>query len=259
MKKGLLYFQQGYTDIINQLPLINYYLTKYEYLTIIARKSAKPIYDFYLKNKRNVEIYYPDFELKSKSPSGFYDRFDKNEYDYLLHGKLDYNRYDKYKNIFMSTPFDDHWGKKYYTCYDIDYMNKVKYFEFERNVELEYKCYLKFVDQNTNNDYVLYHDNLLGDSTISFNKKENIKYINLNGMGMEMFHMIRILQNSKEIHLVDSMWASFCYMIDAKYQLLKNVPIFIYPFKERWGGLLKDISCKNQLEPILLDNWTIVK
>jgi hypothetical protein len=71
-----------------------------------------------------------------------------------------------------------------------------------------------------------------------------------------IFSYIKILQNSKELHLVDSTWASMCYLLDAKYKMFKNKKIFLYPY-ERSGGLLKDKNQTN-LNPINLRNWIIV-
>lgn len=258
MKEGLLFYQQGWTDIVNQLPLINYYITKYEKLTVILRPDAKPIYEFYLSNINNLNKVYDPITHTSRVNPSFYTKFDPNKFDYLLHGKLDNNRLDKYKNVFMSTPFDEHFGKKFYTCYDIDYNNKINFFNFNRNIDMENNFYEKFIKQHGEN-YILYHDNLLNDSSITFKKHETVKYINLNGSALDMFYMIKILQNAKEIHCVDSVWASFCYMIDAKYNLLKNVNIYLYPFNYRCGGLLKEKFSSNKLQPVSLDNWSIIK
>lgn len=263
MKKGLLFFHQRWTDIVNQLPLIDYYSIKYENVTVILKSEAKPIFEFYLKNKNNVTKLYNAVANSTRVPvqTNFYDKFDSNKYDYLFHGKLDVNRKDKYKNVFLSAPTSIHPNKLFYTCYDIDYINKINFFNIERDLITENIFYENFISEHGSN-YVVYHDNLLGDSSIKFHKDDSIKYINLNGKALDMFNMIKILEHSKEIHLVDSVWASFCYMLDARYGIFKNIKIHIYPFnpRMRWGGLLKDINFKNELklEPISLDNWKIV-
>jgi len=261
-KKGLLFYQQGWTDIMNQLALINYYLTKYNHLTVILRPDAREFYEYYLRDKKNITKIYNSIAHTSDVHSSFYEQFDKNEYDYLLHGKLDDNRYDQYKNRFMSVPipFKEHFGKRFYTCYDIDFKTKIDYFEFTRDVDLENRIYDEFIDKY-DSEYVLYHDNKLNDSDISFDKLNNFMYVNVNGITDNIFSMIKVLINAKEIHVVDSFWASFCYVVDAKYSLLKNVNIYLYPFNKlnRWGGLIKDTSHKNKLEPIQLNNWKIIQ
>ncbi len=91
--------------------------------------------------------------------------------------------------------------------------------------------------------------------------------MNVNGITDNIFSMIKVLMNAREIHVVDSFWGSFCYVVDARYKLLKDVDVYLYPFNEplRWGGLIKDTSFRNQFEnnmnnaiPVWLDNWKIM-
>jgi hypothetical protein len=260
MKQGLLFFYQSWTDLVNHLSMIDYYLSKYDHITVILRPEAKPIFEFYLKNKNNITKIY-DPLATTKVSKDFYNKFDANIYDYLLHGKLDANRNDQYKNAFISSSPSIHFNKKYYICYGIDYINKINFFNIERDFNKENIFYEKFIAEHGSN-YVLYHDNHLGDSAINFKKHESTQYIDLNGNALDMFNMIKILEHAKEMHFVDSVWASFCYILDARYGIFKNIKIYIYPFvrKERWGGLLKDTYYKHELklEPMSLDNWTIV-
>jgi hypothetical protein len=258
MKKGVLSFHQDWTDLINRLSLIDYYSTIYQDLTVILRTEAKPIYEFYLRDKPHInKVYRNNICGGSKIDL---NEFNENEYDYLLHDKFDCNRIDQYKNAFSSIPIPipEHYNKLVYTCYDIDYITKVDYFRFTRDYKLEVQIYDEFINKY-GSDYILYHDNMLGDSDMSFERKEKEVYVNLNGINNNPFAMIKVLIHAKEIHLVDSFWASFCYSIDAKYNLLQNIKIYLYPFikKGRWGGILKDKSYELKLEPVLLPNWII--
>ena len=269
-KKGLLFYQQGWTDIMSQMALIDYYLTKYDHITAILRPDAQIIYEYYLKDKPNItKIYNPITHKSGVSPS-FYEQFDKVEYDYLLHGKLDNNRYDQYKDRFMSdgNPSPDHFGRRFYMCYDIELETKINYFEFSRDINLENQTYDEFVNQH-GSKYALYHDNMKNDSNIdiSSNTSDQVTYINVNGITDNIFSMIKVLINAREIHVVDSFWASFCYVVDARYRLLKDADVYLYPFNKslRHGGLIKDTSFRGQFKnvlnnaiPIWLDNWKIV-
>ena len=58
IKNGILYFHQGWTDIINCLALINYYCKLYDKNYLIIREDAKQMIDFYTKDLKNLEIYY---------------------------------------------------------------------------------------------------------------------------------------------------------------------------------------------------------
>ena len=57
-KEGILYFHQGWTDIINCLALINYYCNLYDKIYLIMREDAKSIVDFYTKDIKNLQICY---------------------------------------------------------------------------------------------------------------------------------------------------------------------------------------------------------
>jgi hypothetical protein len=268
MKKGLILFHRGWTDQIAMMPIINYYNTIYDQLTILNVPYAKPLFDFYLRNKNNITtIYSSDFNSNGVRPSKFYP-FPISEYDYLFHGKHDKHRNDEYKDVYMSVPWngsDDspHFGNRYYEFYDIDFIDKINYFEFERDLTAEEEKFNEF-QKNFSSNYILYHDNMQDPINMfkDYQKRKDMEYINLNGILVECFQMIKVLQNAKELHLMDSAWAQFCYLLDAKYNLLNNVNVYIYPFTtpDRWGGLLKSIADSKHLkfEPVTLNNWTII-
>lgn len=266
MKKGLVLFHRGWTDQIAMMPVINYYRTIYDNLTILNVPYAKCLFDFYLKDKKNVETIYSDIFNDNNVQNKYFNNFPTEQYDYLFHGKHDKHRVDKYRNVYMSVPwrvlYNPHLGKRYYEFYDIDFINKVQHFDFVRDYEAENKKYEEFIKNNTVN-YILYHDDSNADHVSLFRqhkRKEN--YVNLHGKGNECFYYIKILEHAKEIHLIDSFWAQFCYLLDARFSLFKNKQIYVYPFttKERWGGLFKDVSYKEEfkLEPVELPNWKIV-
>ena len=65
-KKGILYFHQGWTDIINCLALINYYCNLYEYIYLIIRDDSKELINFYKKNINNLQIFYEEKKILMK-------------------------------------------------------------------------------------------------------------------------------------------------------------------------------------------------
>lgn len=266
MKKGLLLFHRGFTDQIAMMPIIDYYTAIYPDLTILNVPQAKPFYDFYLKNKIGINTIYSNAYNTNDVDASNISKYNSNEYDYLFHGKHDKHRLDKYKNSYMSVPWQipnsPHFGKRYYEFYGIEFINKIKFFTFNRDLEVETKKYEEFIKENSN-EYILYHDDLSNDHVnIKNNLNSNIKNINLNGLATSCFYYIKILENAKEIHLIDSVWAQFCYLLDAKYNILNNTKIFLYPFtqKERWGGLIKDTYYRSEFkfEPVSLNNWSII-
>lgn len=257
MKKGFFSFHQGLTDIINCLPLINYYCNSYEELIILTRKCISSTVNFYIRDKPKViPIYTDNGDLDSSSMSFVHT----NNLDTLFHGFPDSRRKDKYANVFTKFyPHTDiHFVKLFYEPYDIPYDTYVDCFNFSRDYIEENKTYNSFVEKY-GTSYVLYHSDV-GDKSLQLNHI-NTNCINLNAQFDNIFYSIKILQHAKEIHLADSIWASFCYLLDAKFGLLKDVVVNLYPFSNRGGGRL-DIHSYNKpnckLEPINLPNWNII-
>ena len=61
--------------------------------------------------------------------------------------------------------------------------------------------------------------------------------------------MIKVLEKSIEIHLLDSSWGAFIYQLDAKYRLFQDKKIFLHA-KRGWKHMF--------MKPIKLDNWIII-
>ena len=60
MKKGCVYFHQGWTDIINCLSLINICSKRYTILYAIFREDSKDLIDYYIRGLKNViPVYIP--------------------------------------------------------------------------------------------------------------------------------------------------------------------------------------------------------
>lgn len=255
---AILIFPQGWTDIFNSLSLINYYHTKYLKLYIVIRNDAIEILQFYIKDLNNIELiiidnkkfingrFTNDFELCNYIIINNPDI--SNNSEYLFHGMCDIYT-NKYKNFFIKHQLLDplNFVTNYYKAYNIPISTKIDYFIFNRDYKLENLTYNNFIKDN-GEKYILYHSN---DNNIDFiiNKK-NENYINLNRKSNLFFDYIKILENSIEMHIIDSSWAIFIYLLDAKYKLFKNKKIYLYPTR----GYIKMFK-----EPIILDNWIFVK
>ena len=172
-----------------------------------------------------------------------------NNSKYLFHCWADKFRSDEYKNKFSEKNIKDpkNFVQNFYISYNIPYSIRVNYFIFKRNYKLENSRFNDFIKEN-GEKYILYHSN---DNNIDFIiNKRNEKYINLNKKTNIFFDYIKILENSIEFHLIDSSWATFIYLLDAKYKLFKNKKIYLYP-KRNYIKMFQG--------PILLDNWIFVK
>ena len=240
IKEGILYFHQGWTDIINCLSLINYYCNLYDKIYLIIRDDSKELVDFYIRSLNNVEVLYINKNILDNSNIIDYLHNNQNnilDNDYLFHGGHDYLRKDIYINKFINTNYS--FVKAFFELYNISYITRINNFEFERNYELENSTYDKFIKIYSKN-YILYHE------ITEYNNSKNITSINLNASSNIFFDMIKVLENAIEIHLLDSVWGAFIYLLDAKYGLFKNKNIYLYPKR----GYISMFH-----EPVKLDNW----
>jgi len=252
--RGLLHFHQGWTDILNCLPLVNFYSCKYDIIDVIVREDAKTIFDFYIRDNKKINAHYFPLEtLNSLNSDDSYilNLFDVKNCDIIFHGFPGCNRKDEYSNAFNTD--NAHFVRQFYDCYNIDYSNRVNLFEFKRDIALEDTTFKTFIEKNGTN-YIVYHDT--AERKIQLPLLSNTKNINFNNITNNIFSTIKILENAKEIHVIDSVWATFCYLLDAKYSIFNNKNIFIYPFYNRSGGCLRDNYTK-KLEPVHPPNWVI--
>jgi hypothetical protein len=231
-KNGLIYFHQGWTDIINCLPLVNYYSLKYDKIYLFIRKDSEELIDFFCKQLSNIEIIYiekKDFEYRQ-----IIDIFQEYNLsgEHLIHGQADNYRQDEYSNSFFTRYQEEHFADRFYKCYNLDRDKIIQHFDIVRDGEAEEEIYRNFV-LNNGKDYKLCHKT---NEKILENTND---CINLDAITNNFFLYIKVLENAKELHLVDSSWASFCYLLDKRFNLFreKNILIYLYPFN-RHGGLM---------------------
>jgi hypothetical protein len=273
IKKACVYFHQGWTDIIMCSPLINFYKSKYDVIYVLIRSEAKELIDFYIREIDDIHIIYLDTD-NGRFYGGFNTMSDDDkvvysnnivtipkDFDLLFHAEHDKYRKDHFRNYwYMPDTYKkqtNHFSEMFYVFYDIDYINRIDYFSVKRDFLLEETLYQNFIEEY-GKDYVLYHDDennhesghLHISTKIDFNSiLENHTYVNLNKKTNIFFDYIKIIENAKEIHLVDSIWACLIYQLDAKYGLFKNKEINVY-CKRGHQNLF--------LYPVNLKNWKII-
>jgi hypothetical protein len=243
-KIGIIYFHQGWTDIINSLSLLNYYKNKYFLLYLFIRADSKPLIEYYIKGINIIPIYIEKEMLDQLDTIDFFNRnIQIKKYDILYHGGLDVFRSDSYRQKY-GKEINKFFVEDFYTSYDIDYINRINYFIFDRNYELENKEYNKFINIY-GNKYILSH-HILESEIENLN---NLPIINLAEKSYILFDYLQILINATEIFLLDSVWGAFIYLLDCKYKLFENKKITIY-CKRGYNKMFT--------EPITLNNWIIL-
>lgn len=240
-KSGLLYFHQGWTDIINSFGLINYYCNKYDKIYLMMKENAKPLVDFYAKDLTNIKILYePQHMLSFNYIIDKYNFLKLEQPDKLGIGYFDEHRTDGHEGTFKINYINNDmcFVEAFYISYNIPYNTRIDDFTFTRNYELEKITYQNFVNKY-GEEYILYHEVIK-----EYDKSKPI--INLNGISDTFFDMITVLENALEIHLLDSVWGAFIYHLDAKYGLFKNKKISLYANR----GYTRMFT-----QPVKLDNW----
>lgn len=247
--QGLLIFHQGWTDIVNCLPLINYYTNIFELVYLLIREDSKDLIEYYTSHINNLKILYGNYQ------TGYDDVMecinshkDTQNIRFLFHGLYDNFRIDNYKNRFqqkmeLESPF---FVEYFYSSYDIDYITRVKDFEFIRDYELENIIYQEFINKNGTR-YILYHSDCVYQKITNY--LDNTNYIDLNQISMKFFDYIKVLENSIELHLLDSVWAAIVYLLDTKYKLFCEKKVYVYCLR----GYQHMFT-----NPIKLDNWNII-
>ncbi len=245
---AIFYCHQGWTDIFNWLSLLDYYVSlgKWERIYVFIREDAQGILEFYCRSKPIVPKY-----LKAHMPLALLDRtnvvsYARNmmrltDFDILVHGAFDTLRNDVYKDKYLEKNKEDFFIKSFYTAYDIPYSVRIGFFTIGRNIESENKVYGDFVKKH-GVDYILTHE---VEGVVS---PEGYTIVNLNRQSTVFFDYIRVLQEAKEIHVLDSVWGCFIYLLDAKYGIFSEKTIHVY-CKRNYVEMFRD--------PVKLDNWIL--
>jgi hypothetical protein len=259
---GILWFHRGWTDIINSLSFIEYFKEKYELLIVLSYKTNENIFRYYCRGKSNVSIYvlstdddltilkeidnivdkYKDVE---KNYIGLHDRYRVDKYNaaYLNYGRGD-DSLEDLEFINQRINFKYYFVNKFYEAYNIPFTTRVTHFDLKRDEDLEDAYYKKNIRSEP---YIVLHDT--PSTVMPLERKSDAKYFQLDNTTPIFFDAIKVLENATEIHLIDSVWAALCYILDVKYKIFRNKSITVYCIRGH------DIMFKY---PVKLDHWNIV-
>lgn len=244
MSKAIILHHQGWTDIINCIGLVRYACQKmeYQFCILLIRDDAYELAKYVFKDIKHLDILPRKHNDISKIST--YVRSLSNtmkDFHRLFFGRAVHDLYNgkrsqpiKHKN----NSFVD----KFYEDYGIDRKNRVEMFDLTRDEEQEEKRYKEVVDE-IGKEYIVVHYETDGHSMKHY--KQNIgkmkndhitdKYrdlpkFNLDKCSNVFFDMIKVMENAKEIHIMESVWCAVIYLLQKKYDLFKDVPIFIHNY-----------------------------
>jgi hypothetical protein len=260
MSKATILFHQGFTDIINHLPILSYYVDKFSKISVIIRPDASNILKYYINANKytNIDIIeieksIIDYYLVFNKLGDLFLKFYNLEKTYLLFfGTFDELRNDSYKNKFYPLLKSNiFFCDLFYKAYDFEYSNRINWFSYERlpieNEIFNQFCLKHSFDLTKEFEYILYHEDISNKVLIDFDKKSEA--ISINKMSDNFFDCLKILENAKELHLIDSSWACILYLMDAKYGIMKNKRVNLYA-KRGYGEMFRS--------PKPLLNWNII-
>jgi len=268
MKKATIIHHQGFGDLMTSNPICNYYSEKYDELVIfVLDESRKTVVSDMYKHRPNIKCVIPDFIGENTYNSSCiicmaYGYPCRPESRYDGHKYIDYSKWTDYENIKIGCFKEDYkkWEKYLYDNMDnnisfshsfylyenisLDVRNN--YFSVYRDDETESK---KF-DELPNKEYIVLHDDpdrsLLIDKT---KLPQNYHIHQLNGSSKNMIDQIKILENAKELHFIDSSYSVLIYYLSLTNDKIKNIPKYFH-FYARRNGMIYENPVPN--------NWNII-
>jgi len=133
-----------------------------------------------------------------------------------------------------------------YDILNIDYSDWSEYFNFERNIERENKLYYDVLKLNDNDEYE-FVNNVFGTQPNSTNKNvpinDNLKQVYMRYIeGYSLFDWCKVIENAKEISIVDTSINYVIEKLNLKTDKLKLTSRFTPPnwvdiknlFKKKW-------------------------
>lgn len=264
MGSKCIYFlgHQGWTDFFSQYSIYKYLFNQFpnDTYTVLVYDPSQLTFVKRLFNTINVE----EIKLTEEYQPG------KTCLECHIKGNPDicprtgekciYPDYTYYPNLIGLCAFDNYetWetiqvecqaqGKPFieafYEYYRLPFSTMYEQFDVKRIPELEYVINMK-------EPYVAYHEQ----SLVQINKdvyfNETTPYIELDRSSDDFFKTIGILIHAKEIHLVQSSYCMLCYILQLKYGLLKDIPIFVHEYSRDYSS-----AYMNMFKNPALPNWT---
>lgn len=260
-KKATILTHQGWADFYSSNGLINYYSSLYEQLIVLVYdQPRKKMVDEMFSEKTNVACIVAPVYTKRKTSSDTcivchtnhgdlycprqpyepckfvdYSSFSETEYVHIKIGC--------FKNFADWIHLRDQsisFSHAFYEFEKISITNRIENFHISKVPQKE----------TANEEYIVYHDDQHRGILIPpYKLPDNpFKKIQLNGISDIMVDQVNILENAKEIHLIDSNYSVMVYFLSFKNKKIANVPKFLHTYTR--AGRDTDIY-RNPVPP----NW----
>lgn len=281
-KKNKIYFKPyyGYGDWLSLNGMVRFLSSKYDEVIIITESSDITFVKNLYKDDSKVKVIYW-YEYQESDSS--YDYLDLQIWNQSENNRKNYyNRYNQIGNKFgfdVLTIFDECYERlesphnfhneckkllednasSFYVAAGIPKEYKLDKFYYERDYESENQF---FESLNLPEEYVVicdYGDNLIDRKYI---QDKDAHIININNISEKYFDIIKVIENAKEVHLIENSIALFVYHLQYK-KLMNDVQINMHTYA-RIEDCRRCTSSKKSnvyLDMLLnpsLDNWNFI-
>src|SRR3972149_4916392 len=228
--KNILIHHQGWGDLLTCHGLVRYNCNKYTQIVLLIRDDAKELCNYMYKdiieNGNLIMDYVPKSVLDNNIKNYINNKYDTN-INLLIHG-MAFDYLDPKKVIKNNRHMS--FGHQFYENYGINSINRINCFEIIRDKNLEDNLYNKVIN-DIGKEYIVIHEDI--NRNIIINKQyinNNMPLYNLDGQSNKLFDMIKIIENAKEIHLIESTYSIMIYLLQQKYNLFSNIPIKMHSY-----------------------------
>jgi hypothetical protein len=267
--KATIIHHQGFGDLFTSNPLCMYYAKQFDELVVLVSTESR------LKVVESMYRDFPNIKCQLANLTNSYSgvesclncmtlgKPDRCPRDGTKCIYIDYDNFQDYKNLKVGC-FNDYrrWnsflirqmrsGSSFSHCfYDYDGISlkdRVDLFQISRDDSGD-DLYKNLVS-SIGSEYIVVHDDPNRNLSINNLKSDVPKYY-LNLKSKNMIDQLKIIQQSKEIHLIDSSYSVLVYFLSFSNKKIKQIPKFLHTLGRR------DRDIKIYENPIP-DNWQLI-
>lgn len=267
--KATITHHQGFGDLFTNNPMCMYYAKKFDELVVlVSTKSRLKVVESMYRDFPNIKCELADLTNNYNGVEsclncmtlGSPNRCPRDGSRCIF---IDYDRFRDYENLKIGC-FNDHrrWSSfltnkmrsgssfshSFYDYANISLENRINLFKISRD-DSEDDLY-KSVVSSLGSEYIVVHDDPNRNLLIGDLKSDLPKY-HLNLKSKNMIDQLKIIEQSKEIHMIDSSYSVLIYFLSFSNEKIKQIPKFLYTL----GRRNRDIKIYENPSP---DNWRLI-
>lgn len=266
MNNAILLHHLGYADLFSCNGLVNYYSETRENLKILVdTHDKKEILDYMYSHLSQVSCELAEISTEKNfdetclichttnkimtCPRGYrhcnYVDWSKYSPDEII--KIGaFNRYSLWEN-FLNSEQNISFSHSFYRYNNINIEYRINKFSINRDITKEEEIFKNYTSIITD-EYTVIHDDSRRNIRInpSYIKTKNI--YNLDGKSKTFLDQIKIIENAKEIHFIDSSYSVLIYFLSFHYQKIREIPKFLHLYSRS----SRDYKIYQNPEP---ENW----